>query len=150
MKKVLLAVLLTLLFIGALNSAPLFVWYNPYPGIDDAVGEKFCSAVKKAISQSDEIKVVFDDNPDHVFNLCLWTINPDGSGGKNAQTCFTYELFFCVAGLPKLYVNSYVECTSPDGIEKTAGLLVKKILENADTFFTGYPQYNKMGKVIKE
>jgi hypothetical protein len=150
MKKALLALVLVMLILPVMLQAKLHVWYNPYPGYGDDLGEKLCLAVKQQLEKTERIDVVFDDNPDHVFNLALWTVKPDVPEMKKATTCFFFELFFCVQGLPRLYVDSYAETASQDSIDKTATYLVKKLLEDADNFFVGFPEYNKEGKVFKQ
>lgn len=150
MKKILLAIVLFLSFISILCSANLKVWFNEYPGIEDPVGQKLCQAVKNTLAESKQIDVVFDDNPDHMFNFGLWTVNPSDPDQESSKTCYTYEVFFCVSGLPMLYVNSYVESCSGKKIEKTAEYLVNKLIEDAENFYAGYPQYKIKGTVTKE
>ena len=147
MKKVLLITAMLVLLSAWLGAADYRVWFNRYPGYNDALGDALCAAVKAELESSPKIDVVFDDNPDHVFNFGLWTYNP---GTEPAKSCFMYEVFFCVKGLPMLYVNSYMEATTEDRMEQTAKYLVNKLLEDADNFYTGYPQYKGKGTVSKE
>ncbi|MFO7659633.1 MAG: hypothetical protein R6V77_01865 [Candidatus Cloacimonadaceae bacterium] len=150
MKKLLLIFALIVIFMPALTAVKINVWMNEYPGFGDQVGEQLCVAVKTQLNKSDEIKVVFDDNPDHVFNIALWTVNPGETKSDQKQTCYVFEEFFCVYGYPKFYVNSYVEICTEAQIEKVATRLVERLLDDAANFFTGYPQYNQPGKVFKD
>ncbi len=150
MKKALLITALLIIILTALNGVKINVWMNEYPGFGDKIGEQLCAKVRTLLEKSDDVKVVFDDNPDHVFNVALWTVNPGEQKDGKAKTCYVFEEFFCVYEYPKFYVNSYVETCTEEQIEKVATRLVERLLDDAANFYTGYPQYNKPGKVFKD